>query len=67
MAGPIGEAMICGGRAPFEGDSRVIREMTRRMGIRFLDLDAAQNKARKVIRLHRASIEAVADVLIERR
>jgi hypothetical protein len=37
------------------------------MGIRFLDLDAAQNKARKVIRLHRASIEAVADVLIERR
>ena len=67
MAGPIGEALICGGGAPFEGDVNVIRAMTRRMGIRFLDLDEVKNKARILVRLHRAEIGAVADVLIERR
>jgi hypothetical protein len=68
LAGAEGEMLLCNSNsAAGQGDIDAIRAMTRRMGIRFLDLDAAQSKARKLVRLHRTSIEAVADVLIERR
>ena len=59
--------MICGGGAPFEGDVDVIRAMARHMGIRFLDLDEAKNKARTLVRLHRPAIEVVASELLRRR
>jgi hypothetical protein len=39
----------------------------RRLGLKFLDLDAARSKARALVRLHRPAIEAVASELMRRR
>jgi hypothetical protein len=41
-----------------------LRSMTRRLGLKFLNLDGARSKARQLVRLHRPAIEAVADALV---
>jgi hypothetical protein len=41
--------------------------MTRRLGLKFVDLDAARAHARQLVRLHRAEIGVVAAELLRRR
>jgi ATP-dependent Zn protease len=46
---------------------RVIKTMAQRLGLKFLDLDAARAHARKLVQQNRASIEVVATELLRRR
>jgi hypothetical protein len=68
LAGAEGEMLLC------DCDSRTdrrrhrtIREMTRRLGIRFLDLESSRARARKLVLEYRRPIGMIATSLLVRR
>jgi hypothetical protein len=53
--------------APIGADNDAIREMTRRLGIRFLDLESSRARALKLVLEYRRPIGMIATSLLVRR